>query len=137
MLFLDALSSREDIEKAATALAAEQVLFSWGEGGLTPPTTLDQLRGWGFSVVIFPVAALLASVSQRGRCWPRSAATGRPIRAMEGLPNLKDFFGLIGLDEVDDLGEAVRPRLTAVRRARASELIGAATATRHQAAARQ
>ena len=24
---------------------------------------------------------------------------------MEGLPNLKDFFGLIGLDEVDELGK--------------------------------
>ena len=105
MLFLDALSSREDIEKAATALAAEQVLFSWGEGGLTPPTTLDQLRGWGFSVVIFPVAALLASVSATRLLLAQISGDGTPIRAMEGLPNLKDFFGLIGLDEVDDLGK--------------------------------
>ncbi len=105
MLFLDALSSREDIEKAATALAAEQVLFSWGEGGLTPPTTLDQLRGWGFSVVIFPVAALLASVSATRSLLAQISSDGTPIRAMEGLPNLKDFFGLIGLDEVDELGK--------------------------------
>ena len=105
MLFLDALSSQEDIEKAATALAAEQVLFSWGEGGLTPPTTLDQLRGWGFSVVIFPVAALLASVSATRSLLAQIGADGTPIRAMEGLPNLKDFFGLIGLDEVDEMGK--------------------------------
>ena len=85
MLFLDALSSQEDIEKAATALAAEQVLFSWGEGGLTPPTTLGQLRGWGFSVVIFPVAALLASVSATRSLL---ALARDSIRAMEGLPNL-------------------------------------------------
>ena len=105
MLFLDALSSQADIEKAATALAAEQVLFSWGEGGLTPPTTLDQLRGLGFSVVIFPVAALLASVSATRSLLAQIGGDGTPIRAMEGLPNLTDFFGLIGLDEVDELGK--------------------------------
>lgn len=37
MLYLDALPSLDDIEKVAAALADEQVLFSWGEGGLTPP----------------------------------------------------------------------------------------------------
>ena len=104
MLFLDALSSQEDIEKAATALAAEQVLFSWGEGGLAPPTTLDQLRGWGFSIVIFPVAALLASVSATRALLARITGDGTPIRAMEGLPNLNEFFGLIGLGEIDELG---------------------------------
>ncbi len=104
MLFLDALSSQEDIEKAATALAAEQVLFSWGEGGLTPPTTLDQLRGWGFNLVIFPVAALLASVSATRSLLAQISSDGTPIRAMEGLPNLKEFFGLIGLEEIDELG---------------------------------
>ena len=104
MLFLDALSSQEDIEKAATALAAEQVLFSWGEGGLTPPTTLGQLRGWGFSVVIFPVAALLASVSATRSLLAQITGDGTPIRAMQGLPNLIEFFGLIGLDEVNELG---------------------------------
>ena len=104
MLFLDALSSQADIEKAATALAAEQVLFSWGEGGRTPPTTLDQLRGWGFSVVIFPVAALLASVSATRLLLAQITGDGTPIRAMQGLPNLTEFFGLIGLDEVDELG---------------------------------
>ncbi len=105
MLFLDALSSQEDIEQAATALATEQVLFSWGEGGLTPPTTLGQLRAWGFSVVIFPVAALLASVSATRSLLAQISRDGTPVQAMEGLPNLKDFFGLIGLDEVDELGK--------------------------------
>ena len=92
------------IEKAATALAAEQVLFSWGEGGLTPPTTLGQLRGWGFSVVIFPVATLLASVSAIQSLLAQITGDGTPIRAMEGLPNLMEFFSLVGLDEVNELG---------------------------------
>lgn len=104
MLFLDALASLDDIEKAAAALAGERVLFSWGEGGLTPPTTLQQLRGWGFSVVIFPVAALLASVAAMRALLARVAGDGTPAGAMAGLPRLPEFFGIIGLDEADELG---------------------------------
>jgi 2-methylisocitrate lyase-like PEP mutase family enzyme len=105
MLFLDALASLEDIGKAATALAGEQVLFSWGEGGVTPPTTADQLRGWGFQVVIFPVACLLASVSAMQLMLTRINGDGTPAGAMAGVPNLAEFFRIIGLDEVNELGK--------------------------------
>jgi 2-methylisocitrate lyase-like PEP mutase family enzyme len=104
MLFLDALPSIGDIEKAAAALAGERVLFSWGEGGLTPPTTVEQLRGWGFSVVIFPVACLLGAVSAAQSVLARISADGTPDQAMAGLPRLPDFFGIIGLPEADELG---------------------------------
>jgi 2-methylisocitrate lyase-like PEP mutase family enzyme len=105
MLFLDALASVEEIEKAASALAGEKVLFSWGEGGRTPPTTIDQLRGWGFSVVIFPIVSLLASVSATRSALARISEDGTPILAMTGLPDMAEFFGIIGLDEVDELGQ--------------------------------
>jgi 2,3-dimethylmalate lyase len=104
MLFLDALASVEDIEKAASALVGERVLFSWGEGGRTPPTTIDQLREWGFSVVIFPIAALLASVAATRSVLSRIGEDGTPIGAMGGLPDMAEFFGIIGLAEVDELG---------------------------------
>ena len=55
-------------------------------------------------MVIFPVAALLASVSATRSMLAQIGGDGTPIRAMQGLPDLKDFFGLIGLDEIDDLG---------------------------------
>jgi 2,3-dimethylmalate lyase len=105
MLFLDALASVEEIEKAASALAGETVLFSWGEGGRTPLTTIDQLRGWGFSVVIFPIATLLASVSATRSVLARISEDGTPVQAMTRLPDMAEFFGIIGLAEVDELGQ--------------------------------
>jgi 2,3-dimethylmalate lyase len=104
MLFLDALASAAEIEKAAAALAGERILFSWGEGGRTPPTTIGQLREWGFSVVIFPIAALLASVAASRSVLARIGEDGTPIQAMAGLPDMAEFFAIIGLDEVDELG---------------------------------
>jgi 2-methylisocitrate lyase-like PEP mutase family enzyme len=104
MLFLDALASVDDIEKAASALAGELVLFSWGEGGRTPPTRIDQLREWGFSVVIFPIAALLASVAAARSVLARIGEDGTPIEAMVGLPDMAEFFSIIGLEEVNELG---------------------------------
>jgi 2-methylisocitrate lyase-like PEP mutase family enzyme len=97
-------ASADDIEKAASALAGERVLFSWGEGGRTPPTSIGQLREWGFSVVIFPIAALLASVAATRLVLARIGEDGTPIQAMAGLPDMAEFFGIIGLDEVDELG---------------------------------
>jgi 2,3-dimethylmalate lyase len=98
MLYLDALPSFDDIGKVAAALAGEQVLFSWGEGGLTPPTSIDQLRRWGFSIVIFPVAALFASVTAIRDLLHRIATDGTPINAFDDLrlPHMDEFFNLVG-----------------------------------------
>ena len=105
MLFVDAPASLEDVEKAAAALAGQPVLFNWVEGGRTPPVTIDQLRGWGFSMVIFPIAALLASVAATRAVLARIGEDGTPIRAMAGLPHMAEFLGIIGLAEVDRLGQ--------------------------------
>ena len=107
MLYLDALPSIDDIGKVAAALAGERVLFSWGEGGLTPPTSIDQLRRWGFSIVIFPVAALFASVTAIRDLLHRIATDGTPINACGdlGLPHMDEFFNLVGMAEINDIGK--------------------------------
>lgn len=106
VLYLDALPSVEDIDKVATALAGERVLFSWGEGGLTPPTGIEQLRRWGFSIVIFPVAALFASVTAIRGLLDRITADGSPINAFEDLGlRMDDFFELVGMAEVNEIGK--------------------------------
>jgi len=107
LLFLDALPSRQDIDTVAARLSGEQVLFSWGEGGLTPPTTIDQLRDAGFRVVIFPVAALLASVTAVRELLARVAADGTPITAFDQmrLPRLDEFFDLVGMSEITELAK--------------------------------
>ena len=55
-------------------------------------------------MVIFPIAALLASVAATGSVLARIGEDGTPIQAMAGLPDMAEFFGIIGLDEVDELG---------------------------------
>jgi 2,3-dimethylmalate lyase len=107
MLFLDALPSVEDIEKVTAALAGERVLFSWGEGGTTPPTSIDQLRRWRFAIVILPVAALFASVTAIRDLLHRIATDGTPINAFDdlGLTHMDEFFNLVGMAEINDIGK--------------------------------
>lgn len=105
VLFVEALQSEQEIEKVAGALQDVPLLFNWAEGGRTPPVELDRLRELGFSIVIFPLTALLAATRAIQGALAQVKADGSPAGAMAGLPGLTDFTGLVGLDEVERIGE--------------------------------
>jgi 2-methylisocitrate lyase-like PEP mutase family enzyme len=105
VLFIEALQSEREIEKVAGALREMPLLFNWAEGGRTPPTELDRLRELGFSIVIFPLTALLAATRAIQGVLAQVRADGSPARAVAGLPGLPEFTGLVGMDEVEEIGE--------------------------------
>jgi 2-methylisocitrate lyase-like PEP mutase family enzyme len=105
VLFIEALQSEREIEKVAGALRDMPLLFNWAEGGRTPPTELDRLRELGFSIVIFPLTALLAATRAIQGVLAQVRADGAPARAVAGLPGLAEFTGLVGMDEVEEIGE--------------------------------
>jgi 2,3-dimethylmalate lyase len=105
VLFIEALQSEQEIEEVAGALRDVPLLFNWAEGGRTPPTELDRLRELGFSIVIFPLTALLAATHAIQNALAQVAADGSPTRAMNNLPGLADFTGLVGMDEVNEIAE--------------------------------
>jgi 2-methylisocitrate lyase-like PEP mutase family enzyme len=103
VLFIEALQSDQEIEKVAGALGDVPLLFNWAEGGRTPPTELDRLRELGFSIVIFPLTALLAATHAVQGALAQVKADGSPARAVAGLPGLAEFAGLVGMDEVNEI----------------------------------
>jgi carboxyvinyl-carboxyphosphonate phosphorylmutase len=105
MLFVEALRDDAEIERVATTFAGTPLLFNWAEGGRTPPTSHERLRELGFQLVICPISALLAATQAVRSVLARIAADGTPINAIEGLPGLHDFTELVGLSEVDEIGE--------------------------------
>ncbi|MFN0027319.1 MAG: oxaloacetate decarboxylase, partial [Acidimicrobiales bacterium] len=61
VLFVEAPQTLEEIAEVARVLGGYPLLFNWVEGGRTPPVSLEQLRSFGFRVVIFPVSTLLSA----------------------------------------------------------------------------
>ena len=63
VLFIEAPQSLQEIETIAASFENVPLLFNYAEGGKTPPVNHEQLRGLGFSIVIFPISTLLTATA--------------------------------------------------------------------------
>ena len=79
------------------------LVFNWAEGGRTPPISFDRISELGFSLVIYPIATLLAATSAVRAVLQTIRADGSPIASMDALPTFDEFTDLIGLPEVREL----------------------------------
>ncbi len=104
VLFVEAPTSEDDIARVADELyGLAPLVFNWAEGGRTPPLSLDRIAELGFSLVIYPIATLLAATAGVRSVLETIKRDGTPIAAMDGLPTFDGFTDLIGLPEVRDL----------------------------------
>lgn len=99
-LFIEALTSEQEIAAAAGAFPDVPLLFNWAEGGKTPPLSLDRLRQLGYRIVIFPISTLLAATAAMRRVLGEIAQAGTPAAALPGLPSFGEFCDFIGLPDV-------------------------------------
>jgi carboxyvinyl-carboxyphosphonate phosphorylmutase len=105
MLFVEALQSEAEVERVADVFRGVPLLFNWAEGGKTPPLSRDRLRELGFRLVICPVSTLLAATEAMRAVLARIARDGTPADAVRDLPGLTDFADLVGLPEINEIGE--------------------------------
>lgn len=99
-LFMEALTTEQEIAEAARAFPDVPLLFNWAEGGKTPPLSLDRLRQLGYRIVIFPISTLLAATAAMRRVLAEIAQAGTPAAALPGLPSFGEFCDFIGLPDV-------------------------------------
>lgn len=106
LLFVEAPTSTDDITRVATELRrVAPLVFNWAEGGRTPPLALDQLTELGFAVVLFPIGTLLAATSAIRDLLARLRADGTPAAVLPELPSFTEFTDLVGLEEINELGQ--------------------------------
>ncbi|GAB3572574.1 isocitrate lyase/PEP mutase family protein [Amycolatopsis endophytica] len=104
VLFVEAPTSEEDIATVASALSGvAPLVFNWAEGGRTPPLSLDRIGELGFSVVVYPIGALLAATAGVRALLETVRRDGTPAAALPGLPSFGEFTDLIGLPEITTL----------------------------------
>lgn len=104
VLFVEAPTSEEGIETVARELrGVAPLVFNWAEGGRTPPLSLEHIGELGFSLVIFPVGALLAATAGMRSLLATLKDEGTPTSALSGLPSFGEFTDLIGLPEIGEL----------------------------------
>jgi 2,3-dimethylmalate lyase len=105
VLFVEAPQSEEEIAVVAEAFPDVPLLFNWVESGKTPPVSLEQLKEWGFRLIIFPVSTLLAATRSVQEILARIHTDGTPIEVMDRLLSFDEFTDVIGLPEIQELEE--------------------------------
>ena len=104
VLFVEAPTSEAAIARVAEELGdVAPLVFNWAEGGRTPPISLARIAELGFSLVLYPIATLLAATSAIRSVLGTISADGSPLAAMDTLPTFDEFTDLIGLPEVQRL----------------------------------
>jgi 2-methylisocitrate lyase-like PEP mutase family enzyme len=101
IIFVEAPRTVEEITRVAREIAAPK-LINIVAGGATPELDRPTLRDLGYSIAIYPTAALLAATDAAItalRTLGGSAAIPLPTPAMA------DFFRLVGLDDWSALSE--------------------------------
>ena len=110
VLFVEAPTSEDDIARVARELTdVAPLVFNWAEGGRTPPISLERIAELGFSLVIYPIATLLAATAGVRSVLETIKRDGTPLAAMDALPTFDGFTELIGLPEVHDLEQRFAP----------------------------
>ena len=104
-LFVEAPQSEEEVTAVAEAFPDVPLLFNWVESGKTPPVPLERLKELGFSLIIFPVSALLVATRSIREALARIRADGSPIGIMDQLVPLGEFMDFIGMPEIRELEE--------------------------------
>lgn len=109
VLFVEAPTSEADLARVAEELRdVAPLVFNWAEGGRTPPLSYDRIRELGYSVVLYPIATLLAATTAVQGVLRTIAQEGSPLSVMDTLPTFGEFTDLIGLPEVQELEQRFR-----------------------------
>ncbi len=103
VLFVEAPESRAELEEVARAFDDVPLLFNYAEGGKSPAVEHEVLRRLGFSIVIFPLSAMLAATAAIRTVLAQIKRDGTPVNALPNLIGFQDFLEFIGLPEVQAL----------------------------------
>lgn len=102
-LFIEAPETTAEIESVASAFPDVPLVFNWAEGGRTPPLNYAQIKDLGFSLVIFPVGALLGATLAVKKILASIKEFGTPEKAMDQMVPFQDFLNFIGLPDIKEL----------------------------------
>ena len=99
VLFVEALRSREDVERAAASFDAP-LLYNYVESGKSPLLTASELEEIGYKIVIFPASAMLSTIKAIEITLAELKATGATHGADGRMVTLHDAFELVGLTDM-------------------------------------
>jgi 2,3-dimethylmalate lyase len=123
VIFVEAPQSVAELREIGARIGAP-TLVNVVEGGRTPQLSLGEYADLGFSIVLYPTAAVRTAAWALGEVYGHLRATGTTAGAPVGMVSFAERNAITGFDEYEDL---------AARAAEAAARHRAATASRENA----
>lgn len=104
VLFLEAMTTMEQLAEAPK-LFSKPLLYNMASSGKTPFLPTDEIARLGFGCVIYPNFVVLAAIPAIQRTLRHLKETGDVASLANEIVSFKEFFDLMGMDEVKALEE--------------------------------
>ncbi|MEE9177351.1 MAG: isocitrate lyase/PEP mutase family protein [Acidimicrobiia bacterium] len=102
LLFVEAPTSREQLETIGMELAACPLVANMVEGGKTPLLSVDELAELGFSLILFP-GSITRTVTGAARSLLQNLAnSGSTMEMIDNMATFDEINDLVGLKDADD-----------------------------------
>ena len=98
--FLEGVTSKEEAKKACEMLAPTPCLFNNVPGGVSPDMTVEEAKGLGYKLVIYPGLGLAAAMTAVEAAYGKLKETGNVVVTdADKRGGVKRIFGVCGLNE--------------------------------------
>jgi len=104
-LFVEALESREELERIGEAFPDVPLVANMTEGGKTPLFTASEFEAMGYDAVLFPATGFKAAAKAMEELYAEIAETGTQKGMMDRLVTWEGRNEITGLDDVVELEE--------------------------------
>ena len=107
VLFMDAIESPAEMERMAKELPGP-LMVNMSESGKTPLMPAQDLEQLGYKIVIFPSSMIRVMVRQLGDFLAELKTAGTSKDWLDRMATLDQTNAVLGLPELNDLGERIR-----------------------------
>jgi len=105
MLFIEAPTVRDDIERIARHFKGVPLLYNAAASGKTPDLPLEELGRLGFRLAIFPNWVILAAIPAMEKLLRELKRSGTVAHLRDKVASFKAFTDIAGLPEIQTLEE--------------------------------
>jgi methylisocitrate lyase len=99
VLFVEALRSQDDVERAASNLDVP-LLYNYVETGKSPLLSAQDLEQAGYKIVIYPASAILSAMRAVSTVMAELKEKGTTAHLLDDMNSLHECFDAVGLSQM-------------------------------------
>ena len=103
VLFIEAPVGRAEVDRVSKHFKGVPLLYNMATSGKTPFLSKTEIERLGFKLIIYPNWLMLAAIKAASQVLETLKKEGSIAGLAPQVPSFKEFFDLVGMDEVQEM----------------------------------